>query len=234
MLNKDIEYVEYSGFVIPCYIYVEGSDKEEYWVDLQNAYFNFIDKEIDESTNKINGFNWWVITPHIPKNKKKINDSDVKWFVSDSSLNNDTNFEWDFEKHCAILTKSEIKKRISDFINSKLNDANNNNLKLIKSFVDTNGGKYIKTPSGEIEYLIGASSTDEDYYYITVNDDIKISFISCVGHIDVIELVNNGFSKLNDIIENNPDLIVEKVKNIIDNSCEVIFSGIYINGIKYD
>ena len=124
MLNKDIEYVEYSGFVIPCYIYVDGSSKEEYWVDLQNAYFNFIDKEIDESTNKINGLNWWVITPHIPKNKKKINDSDVKWFVSDSSLNNDTNFEWDFEKHCAILTKSEIKKRISDFINTPDSESN--------------------------------------------------------------------------------------------------------------
>lgn len=133
-----------------------------------------------------------------------------------------------------MLNKDSIKKQINDFIKKKLNDVNDNNLKLIKSFVDTNGGKYIETPNGKIEYLIGASATDEDYYYITVNNDIKISFISCVGHIDIVKPIDSELSKLNDIIKNNPKLIIEKLKNIINNSCDVIFSGIYINGIKYD
>lgn len=133
-----------------------------------------------------------------------------------------------------MLNKDSIKKQINDFINNKINDINDNNLKLIKLFVDKNGGKYIKTPNGEIEYLIGASSTDEDYYYITVNNDIKINFISCVCHIEVVESVDNNLSNLKNIIKNNPSLIIDKVKKIIDGSCDVIFSGIYVNGVKYD
>lgn len=96
---KDKTYIPINGFVIPAYLYTEGNDKEQYWVDTQQLYVC-----LDDYLNEIDK-DWWVISPFKPKgeivtdkNQKEL----VKWCVYESSINDDFGKKWDFENHKPI------------------------------------------------------------------------------------------------------------------------------------
>lgn len=129
------------------------------------------------------------------------------------------------------------KQDIQEHINKQLSMERDNNLKQIKKEVEeTLGGKFI-TDGSEIYYLVGACATHEDYYYVCLNSKNQIRFLTCVGHVDFInEICPNGFEYLISIIRgNNPELVVEHVKNIINNSeIDVLFTPIIIENIKYE
>lgn len=132
--------------------------------------------------------------------------------------------------------REKIKEAIKRDIIKGLNSSKDNNIILIKKFVDKNGGKYILTPSNEVAYLVGASSTNEDYYYVVINKNLKVEFITCVAHIEVIDikdLESNDFYILDYIIKNNPEHLVDIVKNTLNETIDVLFSGIYINNVMY-
>lgn len=132
--------------------------------------------------------------------------------------------------------RKKIKEAIKRDIIKGLNSRKDNNIILIKKFVDKNGGKYILTPSNEVAYLVGASSTNEDYYYVVINKNLKVEFITCVAHIEVIDIKDlepNDFYILDYIIKNNPEHLVDIVKNTLNETIDVLFSGIYINNVMY-
>lgn len=87
--------------ISPAITYIEGDDREEYWVDFQNAEY-YIYQDVDEKTNLIDGKKWWFLTEYKLKGVELTNENEddiVKWFVFDSYSCSDVNLEWDFEKH---------------------------------------------------------------------------------------------------------------------------------------
>lgn len=97
---EDKTYVPLYGFVIPAYLYIEGEEKERYWVDSQNIDYYLYNKNIIDD-NK----NWWMICPYKPEgvtitaeNQEEL----VKWCVYDTSVDDDEDKKWDFETHKPI------------------------------------------------------------------------------------------------------------------------------------
>ena len=100
MITKDYEAMH--GFAVPVYRFVEGEDSEHFWVDSQNCvYYTYHDEEYDEGTGLIGGKNWWMMFPYKPKGTTitEENQNLIKWFVGDSSKEEDVDKEWDFDKH---------------------------------------------------------------------------------------------------------------------------------------
>lgn len=98
------EYELLNGFVTPAYQYIEGWEQEMHWVDYIHLYLH-VDDIVNEETNLIDGKNWWIIEPMKPKgttvteeNYKDV----VKWFVTETPVEDDWNKEWDFDKHKVI------------------------------------------------------------------------------------------------------------------------------------
>ena len=99
MTIDNYEYLK--NFVVPCYRYIEGEKKEKYWVDIQNCEYFTYDK-VDDSNGLFRGKkNFWIIWPCKPKGVTLTEDNQdlVKWFVCDSSVEEDENLEWDFDNH---------------------------------------------------------------------------------------------------------------------------------------
>ena len=68
---------------------------------------------------------------------------------------------------------------------SKKNPKSNYNL--IVNEVNMDGGKYIKFDNDDIGFLICATSTIEDYYYMYMDKDKNIKMSSCVGGYKVLK-----------------------------------------------
>ncbi len=96
---EDYEIIE--AFAVPCYVYYEGNEHEEYWVDFQNMCFYVFEKI---ENNLVGGKKYWIISPFKPKGTKieKSNSNLVKWFVEWASDEHDEGFEWDFKNHNII------------------------------------------------------------------------------------------------------------------------------------
>ena len=130
-------------------------------------------------------------------------------------------------------TKDLKKKRIDSQLASK----SENNMQLIKMKIDKFRGGYFELSSGgDIGYIVGASSTLEDYYYVYVDKSNNIGFQSCVGKIKYIgkNMPNNNFSVVDWLIKNDPKSLVVKIKSVLQRNLDVLFTSIYINGKKYD
>ena len=96
------------------------------------------------------------------------------------------------------------------------------------------GGKWCKDCTGNIYYVVAAVETDEDYYYVGIDRDRKINFLSCIGRIDVIEnysYLNSGM--IGYLIKFEPDIIVNDVKRYISTIKDRLFTLININGELY-
>lgn len=130
-------------------------------------------------------------------------------------------------------TKDLIKKRID----SKLANKTENNMQLIKKEIEKKRGGYFELSNGgDIGYIVGASSTLEDYYYVYVDKSNNIGFQSCVGKIKYIgkNIPNNNFSVVDWLIKHDPKSLVIKIKNVLQRNQDVLFTSIYLNGKRYD
>lgn len=128
------------------------------------------------------------------------------------------------------------KQDIQEHINKQLSMERDNNLKQIKKEVEeTLGGRFI-TDGSKIYYLVGACATHEDYYYVCLNSENQVWFLTCVGHIELInETCPDGFEYLISIIRGNPESVIEHVKKAINNSeIDVLFTPIIIENVKYE
>lgn len=99
------------SWVRPAYSYVEGDERERYWVDSQNCYYHIVCEETDEKTDKrFDGKKYWIIEPYKPvgvilteENFKELQPQ-IKWLVTDTSEEIHEEREWDFDNHC-VKTK---------------------------------------------------------------------------------------------------------------------------------
>ena len=126
-----------------------------------------------------------------------------------------------------------MKDKIIAYIRHELSAEGNNNLKLIKEELKTIGGQFV-TDGYRVGYLVGAVATHEDYYYILLNNDKKIYFISCVGKIYKID-ENVDLSKFEDLIceiKSKPFDLKESIKEQMSTLEDVFFTPLYIGNEK--
>ena len=96
------------------------------------------------------------------------------------------------------------------------------------------GGRWCKDCTGGTYYIVAAVETDEDYYYVGIDQDRKINFLSCVGNIEVID----NYSHLNSgmigyLIKFEHDTIVNDIKRYISTIKDELFTKICIEGQLY-
>ena len=115
-------------------------------------------------------------------------------------------------------------------------DEYSRNFYSIREEVKEAGGKCVKLDDGTEAYFLGATSTDEDYYYIYIDAEYNISCDSCVGkHAEVLSYVPKGLKKF---VECTEEKISQKVFDAIVKRMwdepEVFFTPIYFDFIdKY-
>lgn len=97
------------AFIRPAYSYIEGDNRERYWVDSQNCYYHIVCEETDEQTNlRFDGKKYWIVEPFKPKDivltaeNWSENKNKIKWLVTDTSEDCDSETEWDFKEHKPI------------------------------------------------------------------------------------------------------------------------------------
>ena len=117
-----------------------------------------------------------------------------------------------------------------------LDDKHSSNFYSIREEVKEAGGKCVKLDDGTEAYFLGATSTDEDYYYIYIDSDYNISCDSCVGkHAEVLSYVPKGLKKF---VECTEEKVSQKVFDAIVKRMwdepEIFFTPIYFDFIdKY-
>lgn len=128
----------------------------------------------------------------------------------------------------------DVRDLVRAHIAEQLSMERENNLKLIKKDIEEGlfGGKYCND-GATTYYIVGATSTDEDYYYVGIAKDRSIHFISAVAWLQVTEEeIDNNFSVLRYLIKNEPETIVADIKRYIDSTrADVLFTKINVNGI---
>lgn len=95
-----------TAFVRPAYSYIEGEEREHYYLDSQNCFYHEIVIATDDECKRKDGKKYWIIEPYKPEgititeeNYEEIK-SQIKWLVSYSSEDDDEDKEWDFNNHC--------------------------------------------------------------------------------------------------------------------------------------
>lgn len=129
------------------------------------------------------------------------------------------------------MTKDDIVKHIEEMKSSP----SENNLKLIYNEVIEMGGNVIREyNSTQCYYLVGAVSTHEDYYYVVLDKDRKLRFLTCVGKIELVDEIPADFSVLLYLVSHDPISLVQYIRNKIDTSkVDVLFTPIIINNKRY-
>lgn len=129
------------------------------------------------------------------------------------------------------MTKDDIVKHIEEMKNSP----KENNLKLIYNDVLKMGGNIIREyNSTKCYYLVGAVSTHEDYYYVVLDKDRKLRFLTCVGKIELVDEIPADFSVLLYLVSHDPISLVQYIRKTIDTSkVDVLFTPIIINNKRY-
>jgi hypothetical protein len=129
------------------------------------------------------------------------------------------------------MTKDDIVKHIEEMKNSP----RENNLKLIYNDVLKMGGNVIREyNSTQCYYLVGAVSTHEDYYYVVLDKDRKLRFLTCVGKIELVDEIPADLSVLLYLVSHDPLSLVQYIRNTIDTSkVDVLFTPIIINNKRY-
>ncbi len=98
--------------------------------------------------------------------------------------------DYSISKKDKCLTCEHWRTNYDYILNKSLEDARKNkksNYNVIVNEVNMDGGKYIKFDNNDIGFLICATSTIEDYYYVYMDKDKNIKMSSCVGGYEVIK-----------------------------------------------
>ena len=98
--------------------------------------------------------------------------------------------DYSINKKDKCLTCKQWRTNYDYILNKSLDEAKTNkksNYNIIVNEVNRDGGKYIKFDNDDIGFLICATSTIEDYYYVYMDKDKNIKMSSCVGGYKVLE-----------------------------------------------
>lgn len=127
--------------------------------------------------------------------------------------------------------KEDIIKQIKEMKSSP----SDNNLKRIYNKVISIGGNIIREyNSAQYYYLVGAVSTHEDYYYLVLDKDRELRFLTCAGKIELADDIPVDFYNLMYLISHDPNSLVQYIRNTIDTSnVDVLFTPIIINNKQY-
>lgn len=120
---------------------------------------------------------------------------------------------------------------IKEHIEKQLNSSSMNNLKIIKEEIETGkiGGKWCENDTKEIGLIVGAVSTIEDYYYVSLSPETyTVQYWSCVGVVNPINYGNEyNFEKM------FPNALKALVEDRLeqDEKVQVLFTKLMINSI---
>ena len=139
------------------------------------------------------------------------------------------------EEYLCTLPKGMTKDDIIKHIEEMKSSTSENNLKRIYNKVINMGGNLIiEYNSAQCYYLVGAVSTHEDYYYVVLDKDRELRFLTCAGKIELADDIPAGFYALMYLVSHDPISLVQYIRNTIDTSkVDVLFTPIIINNKQY-
>ena len=125
---------------------------------------------------------------------------------------------------------------IREHIEEQLSMNRDNNLKQIKDEIENGkfGGQYVNE-NGRHYYVVAASSTIEDYYWVRINKDREIQFSSCVGVPgEVLSEIPADMSVLDYLLRWEAEDVAKKVYSYIDSTGhDMLFTKVNIKGKLY-
>ena len=125
---------------------------------------------------------------------------------------------------------------IREHIEEQLSMNRDNNLKQIKDEIENGkfGGQYVNE-NGRHYYVVAASSTIEDYYWIRINKDREIQFSSCVGNPgEVMNETPADMSVLDYLLTWEAEEVAKKVYSYIESTGhDMLFTKVNIKGKLY-
>nr|DAF43855.1 MAG TPA: hypothetical protein [Myoviridae sp. ctNQV2] len=129
-------------------------------------------------------------------------------------------YEWN-----EILKANNLK-----WAREKLKD-NNSNAKLIYEEILKDGGKFVSFGSlpNDVGLLVCAVSSDEDYYWVYIETNLKVHLSSCVGGYEIIEGNEVEFNILKHLIENDPESLYLRILENFKGTSDAIFTPIVIS-----
>ena len=77
--------------------------------------------------------------------------------------------------------------------------------------------------------LVCAVSSDEDYYWVYIETNLKVHLSSCVGGYEIIEGNEVEFSILKHLIENDPESLYLRILENFKGTSDAIFTPIVIS-----
>jgi hypothetical protein len=107
----------------------------------------------------------------------------------------------------------------------------NSNAKLIYEEILKNGGKFVSFGSlpNDVGLLVCAVSSDEDYYWVYIETNLKVHLSSCVGGYEIIEGNEVEFNILKHLIENDPESLYLRILENFKGTSDAIFTPIVIS-----
>jgi hypothetical protein len=107
----------------------------------------------------------------------------------------------------------------------------NSNAKLIYEEILKDGGKFVSFGSlpNDVGLLVCAVSSDEDYYWVYIETNLKVHLSSCVGGYEIIEGNEVEFNILKHLIENDPESLYLRILENFKGTSDAIFTPIVIS-----
>lgn len=150
----------------------------------------------------------------------KIQDDEIAPFYKKMEIN---------ENNVINISREEFVQVHKKSIKESLKNDNSENFKHLISFMNKNAGSLCRDIAKN-SMFIGITSTDEDFYYLFVQNDngkVKFHFSSCCGSIDIIDK--------KDYTKEDYDLIkfVKANKYEILRQIDLFESEVMINGVNF-
>lgn len=122
--------------------------------------------------------------------------------------------------------KNNLKKNVEQVIKSHGDD--NDTYSMMKEKIEKYGGKVVSFETNDDGLLVGATTTDEDLYWVYVDKDFKVHVSSAVGGFKVVENPDDSFNNLLHVAQNEPENIAHLINERVEDTIDYIFTDIKI------
>ena len=128
-----------------------------------------------------------------------------------------------------------MKEQLKNDVDKTVSERNGHDTySIIRQSLSNDIGKFVTfsndgdiSDSDQCGLLVAASTTDEDCYYIYVDKDLNVCFMTAVGGYTVIrddDIIEHRFDRLKKIIDSSPERIIEMVNEKTADSIDYIFT----------
>ena len=103
-------------------------------------------------------------------------------------------------------------------------------MRIVQEIVKTLKCGYIKG-ADEMKcmgYLLGASATENDYYYILIDNNLKIQFVSAICKIERCENPGPEYNVLDYILKTDPQSLYPRISKALSIVKDILITPIYI------